>query len=325
MSDNHQSLSERRRSRRRYPSIFWPMLLIGAGILLLLRNLEFISWESWYALGRFWPVLLIVWGIDMLFGRRSLFGFLINAVLILLLLVGVVLLVIVGGNMPAVSHLITPTVMHLRHIEYPLGDEVTRANVQIDWSSLPGKLTSLDTAESLIAGDIAYQGELMFDVHPHKEYVEITLDHYASGAWVQFPRWGREDYRWDVRLTPHLPLALSMDTGSGVYELDLAGLQVVDLFLDAGSGSVTLTLPAQGGLDGRIEGGSGPLRIVLPDGMEARVVREAGSGSFHVDQRLRLVEGQPDDDGIWETDGFDEAGDGVLLRIEQGSGGVWIE
>lgn len=325
MSDHRQLSSERRRSRRRYPSVFWPMLLIGAGTLLLLRNLGFISWESWQALGRFWPVLLIAWGIEMLFGRRSWFGSLISAGLIILLLVGVVVLVVVGGNLPAISNLTTSAVMHIRHIEYPLADEVTQANVQIDWSGLPGRLTSLDTAEDLIAGDIAYQGELVFDVRPHGEYVEITLDHYASGAWVQFPRWGREDYRWDVWLTPHLPLALSMDTGSGAYDLDLAGLQVVELFLDTGSGPVTLTLPSQGGLDGRIEGGSGPVRIVLPWGREVRVVREAGSGSFHVGPRLRLVEGQADDDGIWETDGFDGAEDGILLRIEQGSGDVWIE
>ena len=51
-----------------------PILLIGFGLLLLLSNLGYISGSIWNILLRMWPVILIVAGIDLLIGRRSVWG-----------------------------------------------------------------------------------------------------------------------------------------------------------------------------------------------------------------------------------------------------------
>ena len=52
----------------------WPILLIGAGLILLLMNLGLLSANLWAVLGRSWPVILIVIGIDVLVGRRGMLG-----------------------------------------------------------------------------------------------------------------------------------------------------------------------------------------------------------------------------------------------------------
>ena len=36
----------RRPRRRRPPSVFWPIVFIGAGVMLLLSNLGYLSWQS---------------------------------------------------------------------------------------------------------------------------------------------------------------------------------------------------------------------------------------------------------------------------------------
>jgi hypothetical protein len=74
-------------------SVLWPVLLIAAGAVLLLTNLGYVPEISWGQLWRFWPVLLIAMGIDTLFSRRSLFGSIIGALLILTLLGGVIYVV----------------------------------------------------------------------------------------------------------------------------------------------------------------------------------------------------------------------------------------
>ena len=51
-------------------SFFWPILFIGAGVVLLLANLNIIPLPSLSFLFRLWPVLLIVAGLDILIGRR---------------------------------------------------------------------------------------------------------------------------------------------------------------------------------------------------------------------------------------------------------------
>jgi hypothetical protein len=327
MSDFRESFEEGsgamgHRPQRHPPSFFWPLVLIGAGVMLLLSNLGYLPWESWNIVWRLWPLLLIALGIDVLIGRRSILGAVVSGLLILMLVGGAVVLVLFAQNIPQLTELAQPSVVHVRHIEYPL-EGVESATVNIDWTSMPGHLGALRDSSNLIEGDIAYRGELIFDVDVRNDQTDVVLDSYSSGPWV-WTFGGREDHRWDVELSPDVPLDLTLDAGSGSCDLDLSDLRISDLFLDVGSGSVDLALPDDSTFEVRIDGGSGSLAIALPEGVGARVMLESGSGSFRADERFRLVEGERRDDGVWETDDFDTAEYTIELRIDQGSGSVRI-
>jgi len=45
---------------------FMPLVFIGAGILLLLNSLELVDWAVWPRLARFWPILVIAFGANLL-------------------------------------------------------------------------------------------------------------------------------------------------------------------------------------------------------------------------------------------------------------------
>jgi len=49
-------------SQRSTASIFWGFILVGIGIILLLKNLGY-EIPIWAGVARYWPVLLIVWGV----------------------------------------------------------------------------------------------------------------------------------------------------------------------------------------------------------------------------------------------------------------------
>jgi hypothetical protein len=312
------------RPRRRPPSLFWPLLLIGAGAILLLSNLGYLPWQSWNLLWRLWPLLLVALGIDLLVGRRSLIGAIISAVLIALLIAGVVALVFFAQNIPALVEVTGPVQWHTEHVEYLLGD-VERANVTIDWTSAPGFLSALRDSPNLIEGDVAYRGQLIFDVGVRGDWADVKLDSHFSGPWFgTFDFNDREEGRWNVKLSPKLPLDLNLDAGSGPCDFDLSGLQVSSLVLNAGSGPVGLTLPSGSTFEAGIDGGSGPVDILLPESVGARVVLDSGSGAFRPGMRFQLVEGKSHGDGVWETDNFRTAEHTILLKIDQGSGTVGI-
>ena len=44
------------------PRLFWPIILIGVGVILLLNNLGVIMGSPWEVIWRLWPVLLIALG-----------------------------------------------------------------------------------------------------------------------------------------------------------------------------------------------------------------------------------------------------------------------
>src|SRR3990172_5801485 len=71
-------------------SLVGPVILIGFGVILLLNNLGLLSWTIWDTLFRLWPVILIAIGLDILIGRRSLWGSLLSAALVLAILGGAI-------------------------------------------------------------------------------------------------------------------------------------------------------------------------------------------------------------------------------------------
>ena len=49
----------------------WGIFLVFLGIIFLLQALEVITWGLWRTLWRFWPVLIIIIGLDILLRRRN--------------------------------------------------------------------------------------------------------------------------------------------------------------------------------------------------------------------------------------------------------------
>ncbi len=50
----------------RRPGYVGPLLLLTIGFILLFREMGLLQWGSWGSLWRYWPVLLILWGLEIL-------------------------------------------------------------------------------------------------------------------------------------------------------------------------------------------------------------------------------------------------------------------
>jgi hypothetical protein len=273
---------------------------------------------------RLWPLLLVALGIDVLIGRRSMGGAIVSGFLLLLLIGGAVALVFFAQNIPMLTEWAEAGEWRIRHVAHPVGT-IERANVTIDWDSPPGTLRALEDSNSLIEGDVAYNGDLRFEVQQRGQEATVTLDQEFSGVWLG-PLEPRPvvDPRWDVGLSPDVLLDLTLDSGSGRCTFDLSGLQVTDLFLDTGSGAVDVELPAGRSFDAQIDSGSGAVMLVLPRDVGARIELDSGSGAFRPDARFFLVSGEENGDGVWETENWDTAEHRISFEIDQGSGRIAI-
>lgn len=304
-------------------SLFWPITLIGVGVLLLLSNLGVFPDGGWAILWRFWPLALIALGIDVLIGRRSL-GWAIAGGILILLLLGMALgAAFFAEQIPFLVELSRPTELRHEHVSHPLNASES-AQVTIDWPGASGYLSVLEDSASLIEADVAYRGELVFQVNQENRHVDVTLNSFSQG--VSYGIFLDDSpAEWRVGLHPAVALDLWLDASSGNCDFDLTGLKVTHLNLDAGSGSVRLILPADGDFSGDIEGSSGSITLILPKGVGLRVDLESGSGSFNPGGRLALVSGEKDDDSVWETENYDKADYQINLTIDQGSGSIRIE
>jgi len=66
------------------------LLIIALGFLLLLNNFGIISWSVWAVLWRFWPLFLILWGVELAFGKTQTARFISLLLIIVALVLGFV-------------------------------------------------------------------------------------------------------------------------------------------------------------------------------------------------------------------------------------------
>ncbi len=341
-AEEPESVMPRRRATAR-PSLVWPLLLIGAGILLLLREFGYLELDVGTVL-RYWPIILILVGIDLLFGRRSALGTLLSVLIVVVVFGGLLAFLFLGVDLPdwlSQSGADQPT---RERVAYPL-EGIGEAKVVLDLGRWPAVIRALEDSGNLIEGQVVSFGAVQLSAREQEGRAEVRLTTRGSdgGDWL---RWfGQSDEEWTIGLSPDVLLDLELDCGSGSGEFDLRGLQVRDLIvdggsgewelllpaewgmgvaLDVGSGAADLILPASGSAEVAVDGGTGRITVRLPRAMAARVELESGTGSFSADSRFELVQGDRDGDGIWETEGYDGAEKRVLLRIDQGTGSVTI-
>ena len=325
MSENNTPAPEVSPTPPRGPhsrSFFWPILLIGVGILLLLNNLGIVAWSTWNLLWRFWPLVLIAIGVDIIFGQRSTLGAILSALLVLAILAVIAGVTFFADQLPLISRYTEDTSWQTAHVEHALGD-FEAAEVFIDFTSPPGSVYALEEDDFLIEGDLAYLGELIFEVKGHGSTADITLDSRYTGTWTSFQTIPHAD--WEIGLTPEIPLELSLDTGSGRCSFDLTELIIKNLFLDSGSGSIQLFLPEKQSFDFHLDSGSGSVQIDLPENTGLRVILDSGTGSFNPGSGFNLVSGERSGDGIWESENYDEADFVIEMTIDQGSGSITIK
>ncbi len=265
-------------SRRRYESgerrgdrsLFWPIVLIGIGVIWLLSNIGLIADLSLGILLRLWPLVLIVIGLDLLFGRRwpalsALIGLGTVALVVALLLFAPQLGLDTNEpaslfGLPIVTGIDESNIRTDRFTE-PLGDAQS-AEVVLDL--YPGRtaIHSLADSDALIDAEITHVGEIDFRVSGDRTKT-VRL---GQGEAIRFGPLIASGSRlvWDIGLTPEIPLDLSIDAGSGPADADLRQLRLQSLDVNGGSGPLEVTLP-EGATDyrARLDGGSGPITVIF--------------------------------------------------------------
>jgi hypothetical protein len=324
---------------QRQHSFFWPLVLITVGVVWLLTNLNIIAPINLTALFRLWPVILIAIGLDILFGRRWPF----LGALIGLGLVALIVALLAFG--PAWG-LAQDTTLRTQNCAHALGG-ATSARINLDLSSAATHVTGLSDSTDLIDATFKTVGDVRCDVSGESEKT-VRVSQSSNFNIFVFP-FGDADQRWDIGLSPNIPLALNVDSGSGSVTLDLDKLQLrgvdfnsgsgsVDMRLpesregyavdlNSGSGSIRVMLPAKTNITVQVDSGSGSVTLDVPDGAAVKIdVRSSGSGRVNLPGGYERTGQGNGDEGTWQTANFGNAERTIVITVNDlGSGSINVQ
>lgn len=296
------------------PRLFWPVILIGVGVIFLLNNLGVITGSPWEVIWRLWPALLIALGVEILIGRTGAIGSLVSAVLGVAVVGGVLWVLIARPALPGFNFNFSGE-LKTTTVDYPLKD-VRSASVWIGFATGTNELRALTDSTKLLEGAIRHYGNLTFDASDSGSQASVRMN--SSNVSIAMPFGGSEE-AWNVALNPSVAYNLNLEMGVGQSTVDLSKLTVTGGQLNAGVGTTDLMLPAKGKFTLSIDGGVGTVRIRLPGKMALRTEVDTGIGSFNPGSRLRALGGD-----MYETEGFGSADNAITLRIKAGIGTISV-
>ncbi len=322
-------------------SFFWPIILVGVGLIWLLINLGYVPAISIGQVLKFWPVLLIVLGMDMILGRRFPWA---GTLIGLLAVAGVIAFLLMSPNLgiQAAPQMQTET------FSAPIGT-ASSAKVYLEASSAPVTLDALDSGDELVHAVITHRSILNFNVSGSSTKVVRLSETTDPNSWLNWNFTG-ETPKWNVQLAKTVPMDVVVDGGSGSLDLNLGEIQLSSLLadmgsgssdiilpavaapyqvtLDSGSGSVSVKVPEGAAFTFSLSSGSGSVNVELPTNAALQVeVFDEGSGSLHLPSGLERVSaaGSGNSLGVWQTAGFSTATTKIYIKIlDQGSGSINI-
>ena len=316
-----------------YRSFFWPVILLGTGVIWLLSNLNIIPSENLWILLRLWPVLIIVAGLDVLFARRFP---VIGALFALLVIGGVVYVLLFGADFDIEGK---PDLQMQSFVVD--GGNTTLANIDLNLSIHETFIHPLTDPTNLIDAQVNHFGEVDFSV-TGEEHKWIRLTH--RGVLSIFPWFLPEvrdaDLSWSISLSPEVPLNLSVDAGTGRSVIDLSGLHITrfeldggtgasqvilghsdtgyETYLDAGTGSLDIIFPEQSNQKVYLQGSTGRIKLQIPENSAVQIeVLRGGTGDLVLPAWISRVSGRDGrGEGVYQSAGFNNADRQIIVVVE---------
>lgn len=329
------------RSYRR-GSFFFPIALITVGVVWLLVNNGTIPMENIYRLLPYWPVLIILAGLSLLFRRLwpiSLAVWLGAAALTLWLLTAG------SAFLPQAPSL---EVKHETFTE-PLNGAKS-AEVYLDLSINHTNIGALEGAQNLVSADVYYTGEMnLRSTGSSDRTVRLVQESEPFNFNPRIDQWAAlAEKQWDIRVSPSVPLKLTVNASTGSLVMDLSALKLQSLDLDSSTGSIELDLPASAdGYPVKVDGSTGSLEISVPDqtavdfdiqastgsldidvpegvGIQVRVT-DGGPGSLNLPAGVDKVKGERDEkEGTYENEAFQGADQPITIVLDMSTGSVTV-
>lgn len=226
-------------------NLFWAIVLIIVGTLLLLDNLGLLAFDYWSLLG---PSLLVALGLWILLSKPRR------------------LETVEGESLTIPLQGATQAKVSIRH---------GAGRLSVGGGAAAGDLLTGSFEGGLGHRTLKEGNTIRCSLHGSSDFLPLPG---LAGSW-------RDGLNWDVAFNPDIPTALNCRTGASESSFDLSGLKVNQFDLRCGASDVSLRLPENAGHSRvGIRGGMGTIRIHVPEKVAARISLSTGMSSLSIDK-----------------------------------------
>lgn len=295
--------------------VMWGIILLFIGGVLLLENFNIIDFY-WSSVWRFWPIFLIIAGVNILFSKNKsqLGGILSLAVLIITLT-----LLFFKGQQPRYSQRIADHVGGNMDFDQGKREDLNFSYPYTDSSAvktilnISGGGTSFElkgSTDSLILARVEDRGG-RFSLNTIKNDSVTTVNFKMQGK----SKWNMNEGGNDVdfHLNTNPSWQINMNMGAGEVDFDLSSYKVRTFNFDGGAAALELKF---GGLlpiaDVNIKTGVADVKLKIPAISGCRIKTKTGLSTKDFTGFNKIT------DGIYETPNYKTAEKKIFINLDGG-------
>lgn len=296
--------------------IIWGIVLLFLGGILLLQNFNVINFE-WSVIWRFWPVILILIGANMLFSNSSSAVGGIVSVLITIVVLGFI-------GYKGINHTEGDMDNWTFDSESDKAEGDTKTATFFSEPYIEGTRNAILNIEggatSFILRDTASQ---LFTANVKKNYGKYSVFKFSTDSTetVDFKMTGEAE--WDMKksvsnqvimtLNPQPVWDINLETGAGKSNFDLTKFKIRKIKLEGGVAKFDIKL---GNLSKttvvEVESGVSKINIAIPESAGCEIRTDSGLSSLDFKGFTKLS------DNAYQTPNFNSAQQKITINLEGG-------
>ena len=281
--------------------IFWGTLWIVAGVLILLSKLDLLTLQIG-SIWRFWPLVLVLWGVGILTGGKAVRALLAVLAALLVALIIFSLWEEWGGWGHASREMTSQSFKEMYDTAYH------RASLR--FQSGAGTFSLHDTCADLFRAETETdlgRYEITSDAGSEARSVSLSMEDRVHG----FLPGGKN--RVDMRMNPGPLWSVNLEVGAAKLDADLSPFAAENVDIRTGAADVRLRLGTRADESRvRIQAGVSSIAVHVPESSGCEIRSESGLTS-------KEFEGfESRGDGVYRTSNFDAAPRKIFLTFKAG-------
>ncbi len=297
--------------------IFWGLLFISIGVLVLLNNFGVMN-IYWSGVWKFWPLVIVLWGISFLTKNLIMKNILVGSAAIFLA-------VVIFASVKSATNIIDNDIefvidgddVHYEVTDYFQQYDSTLQRATLNFSAGAGSFIIANTTDSLIAV-IAEGIKNNYSFTNETSEYSASLDLEMKQTKFSFGK-GKHKNKVDISLNTNPVWDINFDIGAAKIDLDLTPYKTENITVDMGAASLDVKL---GNLADEtrlsIDAGASSIYIEIPDSSGCEITTDAvlSSKSFEGFNKT--------DSDLYRTPGFENSKKKIYIDIECGVSSIKV-
>jgi len=291
-----------------FGKLFIGILILFLGVIFLGNNLGLIDRDIWSLIADYWPVMVILLGLSMIFGGRQKSGF------------RSFWLIIPLGMIAAIIFITTPTNRSLTTHDLSVArlDSAKKAEIRIAAGPLKLNL-SASNDDRFITGKMTTLGEPKIS-----DFIEGETQIYQIEEIINWKKlnFHQNENQYDLKVNNDLPLSVVIDTGASDFVLDMKDLRVDVINIDSGATKGEIILDEKSDNQKiKISAGASDFKIKIPKAIGIKIDTNSGLS----DDNFESVGIKKIADRLYQSEEYVDASKKVEIELNLGVSKIEIE